>query len=69
MEEKGDLTKSRVAKLKPGAKLVREWRGETHDVLVIEDGFCGRASAGGRCRLIAREITGTRWSGPRFFGL
>ena len=39
MGEKGDLAKARAVKLKPGAKLVREWRGETHDILVLEDGF------------------------------
>ena len=69
MEEKGDLTRSRVAKLKPGAKLVREWRGETHDVLVIENGFLWKGRPWRSLSLIAREITGTRWSGPRFFGL
>ena len=69
MEEKGDLTKYRAAKLKPGAKLVREWRGETHDVLVVEDGFLWRGKSRRSLSSIAREITGTRWSGPRFFGL
>jgi hypothetical protein len=69
MEDKGDLTRSRVAKLKPGAKLVREWRGETHDVLVIENGFLWQGRPWRSLSLIDREITGTRWSGPRFFGL
>ena len=69
MESKGDLTKSRAVKLKPGAKLVREWRGETHDVLVLENGFLWKGERWRSLSLIAREITGTRWSGPRFFGL
>lgn len=69
MESKGDLTKSRAVKLKPGAKLVREWRGETHDVLVLEDSFLWKGERWRSLSLIARKITGTRWSGPRFFGL
>ncbi len=39
MERDGDLARRRVARLKPGAKLIREWRGETHTVIVLEDGF------------------------------
>jgi hypothetical protein len=69
MDEKGDLAKARVVRLKPGAKLVREWRGETHDVLVLEDGFQWRGQRWRSLSAIAREISGTHWSGPRFFGL
>ncbi len=55
--------------LRPGVRLVREWRGEAHAVLVLQDGFEYR---GGRYRSlteIAKRITGAHWSGPRFFGL
>ncbi len=69
MDEKGDLTQARAVRLKPGAKLVREWRGETHDVLVLEDGFQWRGRQWRSLSAIAREISGTHWSGPRFFGL
>ena len=69
MDEKGDLTKARAVRLKPGAKLVREWRGETHDVLVLEDGFQWRGQRWRSLSAIARKISGTQWSGPRFFGL
>ena len=69
MDEKGDLAKARVVRLKPGAKLVREWRGETHDVLVLEDGFQWRGQRWRSLSAIASEISGTHWSGPRFFGL
>lgn len=55
--------------LKPGARLVREWQGETHDVLVVEGGYEWRGQRWTSLSMIAREITGTRWSGPRFFGL
>lgn len=69
MDEQGDLARSRTIKLKPGAKLVREWGGMTHDVLVVEDGFEWRGKRWRSLSAIAREITGARWSGPRFFGL
>lgn len=55
--------------LKPGARLVREWRGRTHTVTVTEDGFEYAGSNYPSLTKIARTITGTHWSGPRFFGL
>ncbi len=69
MDGKGDLAQARAVRLKPGAKLVREWRGETHDVLVLEDGFQWRGQRWRSLSAIAREISGTQWSGPRFFGV
>ena len=68
-EEQGDLVRSRAVRLKPGARLVRQWRGETHTVLVLEDGFEWHGRHYGSLSAVAREITATRWSGPRFFGL
>ena len=65
----GDLTAGPAIRLKPGLRLVREWRGETHTVLVLEDGFEWNGERRRSLSAIAREITGTRWSGPRFFGL
>ena len=69
MDQDGDLARSRVARLKPGARLIREWRGETHTVIVLEDGFEWREERWRSLSVIAREITGAHWSGPRFFGL
>ena len=69
MESKGDLAKARAVRLRPGAKLVREWRGETHDVFVTESGFLWRGKSWRSLSAIALEITGAHWSGPRFFGL
>ena len=69
MEQDGDLARSRVARLKPGARLVREWRGETHTVIVLEDGFEWQGKRWRSLSVIAREITESHWSGPRFFGL
>jgi hypothetical protein len=69
LEREGDVRRSRVARLRPGAKLVREWRGETHTVIVGEDGFEWRGRHWRSLSVIARQITGGHWSGPRFFGL
>ena len=69
MERNGDVTRNRVARLKPGAKLLREWGGKTHTVTVVEDGFEWKGTQWRSLSAIAREITGVRWSGPRFFGL
>ena len=69
MAEKSDLAKARTITLKPGARLVRDWNGETHEVLVTEDGFQWNGKTWASLSVIAREMTGTRWSGPRFFGL
>ena len=54
---------------KPGAKLIREWRGVTHCVIVLDDGFDYDGRRYRSLSRIARDITGAHWSGPRFFGL
>ena len=55
--------------LKTGATLVRQWRGYTHTVLVREDGFEYDGRRYRSLTVIAEQITGAHWSGPRFFGL
>ena len=53
-----------------GARLVREWQGERHEVSVTGDGgFLYRGERYASLSQIARMITGARWNGPRFFGL
>ena len=52
--------------LKPGARLVREWRGRTHTVTVTEDGFEYAGTSYPSLTKIAKKITGAHWSGPRF---
>ena len=54
---------------KPGARLVREWRGRTHVVTVTEDAFIYAGKSYPSLTSIAQEITGAHWSGPRFFGM
>jgi len=56
-------------RLKPGVRLVREWHGRTHTVTVREDGFEYAGMTYPSLTKIAHKITGTHWSGPRFFGL
>jgi hypothetical protein len=53
----------------PGARLIRDWNGNSHVVDVVDDGFIYAGSRYRSLSKIAREITGTNWSGPRFFGL
>ncbi len=55
--------------LKPGARLVREWRGRIHTVTVTEEGFEYSGVSYPSLTIIAKKITGAHWSGPRFFGL
>ena len=54
---------------KAGTRLVRQWRGHTHTVLVREDGFEYEDQHYRSLTVIADRITGAHWSGPRFFGL
>lgn len=55
--------------LKSDARLVREWNGVTHVVDQVGDGFSYRSKTYRSLSAIAKDITGTKWSGPRFFGL
>ena len=54
---------------KIGTTLMRAWRGRTHLVLVREDGFEYEGQRYRSLTVIAEQITGAHWSGPRFFGL
>ena len=57
------------SEIRAGARLIREWNGRTHTVTVEEDGFTYAGQSYRSLSAVAREITGARWSGPRFFGL
>jgi phosphatidylserine/phosphatidylglycerophosphate/cardiolipin synthase-like enzyme len=58
-----------TAELRPGTMLAREWNGRMHRVAVLADGFAWNGKTYPSLSKIARAITGTRWNGPRFFGL
>ena len=55
--------------LKPGTVLVRDYHGQRHTVTVAADGFNWQGTTYPSLSAIARAITGTAWSGPRFFAL
>ena len=56
-------------RIKPGAVLVRTWKDKSHRVTVLDGGFSFEGTTYPSLSEIAREITGTRWNGPKFFGL
>jgi hypothetical protein len=62
-------TERGAQRIRAGARLVREWNGRTHLVTVEEDGFSYAGQNYRSLSAVARDITGARWSGPRFFGL
>jgi hypothetical protein len=55
--------------VRPGAHLVREWNGRTYQVEVTPEGYRMDGRVWPSLSAIAKHITGTTWSGPRFFGL
>jgi hypothetical protein len=55
--------------LSPGAVLTREWEGRHYRVMVVEGGFAWQGRSYRSLSEIAKAITGTKWNGPRFFGL
>ncbi|NDQ55757.1 MAG: DUF2924 domain-containing protein [Acidipila sp.] len=60
---------STASPIKPGTRLIRDWRGRSHRVTVLENGYEYAGKRYSSLSQIARSITGTRWSGPLFFGL
>ena len=54
---------------RPGTVLGREWNGQMQRVTVLENGFAWKGKTYASLSKIALAITGTRWNGPRFFGL
>ncbi|PTX57424.1 Protein of unknown function (DUF2924) [Litoreibacter ponti] len=64
-----DVAAAAPTKLNNGARLVREWNGRSYHVDVIEGGFRMDDRTWPSLSAIAKHITGTTWSGPRFFGL
>ena len=58
-----------TAEVRPGTMLAREWNGRMHRVAVLANGFAWNGKTYPSLSKIALAITGTRWNGPRFFGL
>jgi hypothetical protein len=55
--------------LRPGTTFTREWDGHLQQVMVLPDGFSWKGKTYPSLSKVASAITGTRWNGPRFFGL
>jgi hypothetical protein len=55
--------------LTPGTVLVREWDRHSHRVMVVADGFAWNGQTYDSLSKVAFAITGTKWNGPRFFGM
>jgi len=68
-ESKTESMSRKSTALTPGTRLVREWHGKTYTIEVQEQGYCYNGETYLSLSKIASNITGTRWSGPRFFGL
>jgi hypothetical protein len=75
-EEAGAITSTRLAnfdqkrtELTPGTVLVREWNRRSQRVMVMADGFAWNGQTYNSLSKVAFAITGTKWNGPRFFGL
>jgi hypothetical protein len=69
VKSEGSLKLRIPTRTKPGTRIFREWRGESHEVIVTEAGYEYRAVGYGSLSAVARKITGVRWSGPAFFRL
>jgi hypothetical protein len=69
LQTNGAIAPDLAPRVRTGARLVREWRGRTHTVVVTEDGFEYAEKIYSSLSKIAQAITGAHWSGPRFFGL
>jgi hypothetical protein len=75
-KEAGSVMSARLAsfdkkrtELSPGTVLVREWDRQSQRVMVMADGFAWNGQTYDSLSKVALAITGTRWNGPRFFGL
>lgn len=65
-----EAAKTETRKVRPGMRLVREWNDTLHIVTIEHDGaIVWNGKTWKSLSMVAREITGTRWSGPAFVGL
>jgi len=64
----GSIDLDPALRYRPGTVLLREWKGTRHAVTILEEGYSYNGKNYGSLSQIAREITGSRWNGPAFFG-
>ena len=67
--ERGGSAHVNDGRIKPGTRLVRDWGGTSHHVLILESGYLYQDRRYASLSQVARDITSAHWSGPRFFGL
>ena len=65
----GPRSTRQIAAPQRGTRILRQWRGETHEVWCTDEGFLYLGQKYTSLSKIATVITGTKWSGPAFFGL
>jgi hypothetical protein len=68
LSSKGSMKKELPTPAAEGTRLIRLWHGEAHEVISSDDGYLYKGQRFTSLSKIAREITGTPWSGPAFFG-
>lgn len=68
---RGKTPKKRIGSvhIKPGARLLREWHGTTHEVIVTDSGYVWEGHTYKSLSAVAQAISGAKWNGPRFFGI
>lgn len=64
-----EIAGAKIITMKPGTEFVRVWQGRVYKVVVVAEGFAWNGMNWASLSEVARAITGTRWNGPRFFGL
>lgn len=69
LDRSGDISAAASQSIAPGTKLIKEWKGRTIEVTVLESGYLFEDRLYASLSQIAEHVTGTHWSGPRFFGL
>jgi hypothetical protein len=69
LRDEGAIPTTQGQTFKLGTKLIREWKGKVHEVVIAGNGYEWGGKRYRSLSQVARSITGTRWSGPRFFGL
>jgi hypothetical protein len=68
---RGETLTKRIGSIhiKPGARLLREWHGTTHEVIVTDSGYVWEGRTYRSLSAVAQAISGAKWNGPRFFGI
>lgn len=69
LEKGGEISAVAAPTLSPGTRLLRDWNGRNIEVTVVENGYLFDDRLYNSLSQIAEHVTGTHWSGPRFFGL